>query len=229
MIRARVACLGLALAVANLGCATSGGPDANLCALLGAVAGAGAGAAIGADTSSGSDSNDMIVGGSAGLVGGALVSWVLCKAFEPNAETAMAPSPPPPAPPPRRAAPPPSRPRGGEAVRERIVLRGVNFDFDKAEIRGDAAVILDEAASILNRTRGVGVRVEGHTDSTGPAAYNQNLSERRAAAVKRYLVERGVSASRLQTVGMGENNPIASNDTRDGRSVNRRVELQVLE
>jgi OOP family OmpA-OmpF porin len=122
-------------------------------------------------------------------------------------------------------APPPAPMERGE----RIVLRGVNFDFDKATIRPDAAVILDEAASILNRNPGPRIRVAGHTDSTGPEAYNQVLSERRADAVKQYLVGQGVSASRLETVGYGESNPIASNETRDGRALNRRVELQVLE
>jgi OOP family OmpA-OmpF porin len=125
--------------------------------------------------------------------------------------------------------PAPAPPQRPAEVGERIVLRGVNFDFDKADIRPDAAVILDEAASILNRNSRQRVRVAGYTDSTGPEAYNQVLSERRADSVKRYLVGQGVSGSRLETVGYGESNPIASNSTRDGRALNRRVELQVLE
>ena len=109
---------------------------------------------------------------------------------------------------------------------EKIVLRGVNFDFDKADIRPDAAVILDEAASLLGQSSG-SVSVGGHTDSVGADAYNQGLSERRAAAVKDYLVGKGVDSSRLSTAGYGEANPIASNDTADGRALNRRVELNL--
>ena len=112
---------------------------------------------------------------------------------------------------------------------ERIVLRGVNFDFDKSEIRPDAAVILDEAVSILSGKPDVQVRVAGHTDHTGPDAYNQGLSERRAASVVKYLTEHGIAASRLSSVGYGESRPIATNETREGRALNRRVELEVLE
>ena len=109
------------------------------------------------------------------------------------------------------------------------MLRGVNFDFDKWEIRPDAAIILDEVVSLLSGRPDVEVRVEGHTDATGPEAYNQGLSERRAASVRKYLVEGGIAASRLTSAGLGESRPIATNDTREGRALNRRVELQVLE
>ena len=116
-----------------------------------------------------------------------------------------------------------------EVVAERIVLRGVNFDFDKAEIRPDAAVILDEVVSILSGKPDVQVRIEGHTDSTGPEDYNQGLSERRADSVRTYLVEQGIAEAQLTSVGFGESKPISTNDTREGRALNRRVELQVLE
>jgi OOP family OmpA-OmpF porin len=116
-----------------------------------------------------------------------------------------------------------------EGVAEKIVLRGVNFDFDKAEIRPDAAIVLDEVVSILSGRPEVRVRVEGHTDATGPEAYNQGLSERRATSVLEYLVEHGIGAARLRAVGHGETKPIANNDTREGRALNRRVELQVLD
>ena len=106
------------------------------------------------------------------------------------------------------------------------MLRGVNFDFDKATIRPDAAVILDEAASMLSSHSG-NVTVSGYTDSVGTDVYNQGLSERRANAVKEYLVGKGIDASRLTTMGYGESNPIASNDTADGRALNRRVELNL--
>ena len=107
------------------------------------------------------------------------------------------------------------------------MLRGVNFDFDKSNIRPDAAVILDEAASMLSEHPSGNVTVAGHTDSIGTEVYNQGLSERRAKSVKDYLVGKGVEASRLSTVGYGESNPIASNSTKDGRALNRRVELNL--
>jgi outer membrane protein OmpA-like peptidoglycan-associated protein len=113
-------------------------------------------------------------------------------------------------------------------VEKRIVLRGVQFDFDSAEIRPEAEVILDEAARVLRENRKVRVEIAGHTDSTGPEAYNQALSERRAASVKDYLVAQGVDADRLSAVGFGESQPVADNGTRDGRAQNRRVELNVL-
>jgi OOP family OmpA-OmpF porin len=116
--------------------------------------------------------------------------------------------------------------REPEAAAEKIVLRGVNFDFDKSNIRPDAAVILDEAVSALSGSSSA-VSVEGHTDWVGTDAYNQGLSERRANSVKRYLVEHGIDESRLSTVGYGESRPIASNETREGRALNRRVELLV--
>jgi OOP family OmpA-OmpF porin len=106
------------------------------------------------------------------------------------------------------------------------VLRGVNFDFDKANIRPDAGVILDEAVRILSEDNSR-VSIEGHTDAIGTDAYNQRLSERRANSVKTYLVEHGIDGSRLSTVGYGESRPIASNQTREGRALNRRVELNV--
>ena len=73
------------------------------------------------------------------------------------------------------------------------------------------------------------VEVAGHTDSTGAEEYNQGLSERRANSVKDYLVSKGVQAQRLQAKGYGESMPVASNDTKEGRAENRRVELIVLD
>jgi outer membrane protein OmpA-like peptidoglycan-associated protein len=131
--------------------------------------------------------------------------------------------PPPPAPPPPvvAAAPPPA------PVKKKIVLRGVNFDFDKYNIRPDAAPILDEAAKTLKEYGDVTVSVDGYTDWIGSEEYNQRLSERRAAAVKDYLVGQGVSATRMTARGFGKTNPVASNETAEGRAQNRRVELIV--
>jgi outer membrane protein OmpA-like peptidoglycan-associated protein len=110
---------------------------------------------------------------------------------------------------------------------KKIVLRGVNFDFDKSTLRADAIPILDEAARTLTAESTLLVSVEGHTDSRGTDAYNESLSQRRANTVRKYLADHGVDASRLSVVGHGESKPVASNDTDDGRAQNRRVELLV--
>jgi outer membrane protein OmpA-like peptidoglycan-associated protein len=137
-------------------------------------------------------------------------------------------APPPPAPPVAQAAPaPPPPPPPPPPAKRKMILRGVNFDFDKSNIRADARPVLDEAINILNTESGISVVAEGHTDSVGTDAYNKRLSERRARAVKDYLVKGGISSSRIETVGYGESQPVASNDTADGRAQNRRVELKV--
>lgn len=134
--------------------------------------------------------------------------------------------PPPPPPPPPRAQPPPPPPPAPAPAR--IVLRGVNFAFDSAEIDPSSSVVLDVVAQTLRDNPGFRVRVEGHTDSVGADAYNQQLSQRRAESVRRYLVGQGVSAARLEAAGYGESRPVTSNDTEEGRSLNRRVELNRL-
>jgi OOP family OmpA-OmpF porin len=144
-----------------------------------------------------------------------------CNLFGDNQECGA--PPPPPAPPPRPVAPAPAP---APDTCGRIVLRGVNFAFDKSDIDAASAVVLDAAAEQLQECPNVAVRVEGHTDWIGTDAYNQGLSERRAEAVRSHLVSRGVSASRLTAVGYGESQPIASNETDEGRALNRRVELK---
>lgn len=223
----RLRILGALVAVvfAVTACA-NGRPKPLTCAAVGAVAGAVAGGKIGHEGPPNYDYGDWenvgIAAGGAAVLGTA--GYFLCKAL---AKEEAAPPPPPPPPPPApsaKPAPPPMEPQ----VAEKIILRGVNFDFDKSNIRPDAAVILDEAANILTTShKGAHVRIEGYTDWTGPEAYNQGLSERRARSVRDYLVAHGVEASRLTTVGYGESNPIADNTTREGRALNRRVELQV--
>jgi outer membrane protein OmpA-like peptidoglycan-associated protein len=103
----------------------------------------------------------------------------------------------------------------------------VLFDFDKADIRADAAHALAELAAVIRAYKGA-VRLEGHTDGKGAADYNQKLSERRAASVKQWLVEREqIAAARMTTQGFGKTKPVASNDTDAGRQKNRRVEVVI--
>lgn len=106
-----------------------------------------------------------------------------------------------------------------------LVLEGVNFDFDKAVIRPQDYAKLDQDIDALKAWGDVDVEVAGHTCSIGTEEYNLGLSQRRAEAVRNYLVSKGVSADRLTARGYGEARPVASNATREGRAQNRRVEL----
>jgi OOP family OmpA-OmpF porin len=101
----------------------------------------------------------------------------------------------------------------------------VFFDFDKAVIKPGFAPMLEKVAEIMESEPNLKVNVEGHTDSVGSEEYNQGLSERRAKAVVKNLVDNGVSADRLKAVGMGELKPAYPNDTPENRAKNRRVEL----
>lgn len=116
-----------------------------------------------------------------------------------------------------------------EPPAEDIVLQGVKFEFDKAVLTPNAKIILDDVANVLSTAESVRAEVQGHTDSKGPEAYNQKLSQRRADSVKKYLVDKGIDGGRLETKGFGESDPIADNGTSEGRAKNRRVELKVLD
>lgn len=99
------------------------------------------------------------------------------------------------------------------------------FDFDSAKIRPDAIPILDKAVAWLNEFPTVKGVIEGHTDSRGSEEYNQGLSERRAKAVYDYLVDKGINKFRLTYKGYGESRPVATNETDEGRQLNRRIVL----
>jgi outer membrane protein OmpA-like peptidoglycan-associated protein len=108
----------------------------------------------------------------------------------------------------------------------RLDLYGIHFDFDKATLHRQTAALVRDIGEMLKDNPTWTLSIEGHTDSIGDAGYNQGLSERRAAAVITALVNRhGVAAPRLQSVGRGESNPKTTNDTLQGRAINRRVEL----
>jgi outer membrane protein OmpA-like peptidoglycan-associated protein len=108
------------------------------------------------------------------------------------------------------------------------VLEGVEFDYDKATLRPEAAAILDKAADALQHWSSANIEVAGHTDNKGSDDYNMKLSEQRAEAVRNYLISKGVAAERLSAKGYGETKPVADNNTEEGRFKNRRVELQRL-
>ncbi len=108
-----------------------------------------------------------------------------------------------------------------------VSLQGVHFDNDSSALTSEAKSILGSAVGAINARSSSLIDVEGHTDSRGSDSYNQSLSERRAQSVADYLASQGVSASSLNPIGMGEGSPVASNDTREGRAQNRRVEVTI--
>jgi putative exosortase-associated protein (TIGR04073 family) len=101
------------------------------------------------------------------------------------------------------------------------------FPVGSAQLSKPAQARLQEVARVLRNTPKAQVVVAGYTDSTGTAAYNQELSRKRAEAVRTYLVRQGVGSQRIELVGFGESAPVASNDTSSGRTSNRRVEIEV--
>jgi outer membrane protein OmpA-like peptidoglycan-associated protein len=110
----------------------------------------------------------------------------------------------------------------------RARIYGINFDPDSDRIRDESKPTLDRIAALLKAKAGWKLAIEGHTDSTSTAQHNQELSERRAASVRAYLVTSGVDAARLASKGLGASKPAASNATEMGRAQNRRVELVKL-
>jgi outer membrane protein OmpA-like peptidoglycan-associated protein len=109
-----------------------------------------------------------------------------------------------------------------------IMPGNITFNTNEFAIRPDFYPVLDSVAQVLAKYKDTRLVVNGHTDSTGAADYNYNLSNRRAASVSNYLATRGVDQGRLISQGMGPSQPIASNDTETGRAQNRRVELQIV-
>lgn len=108
----------------------------------------------------------------------------------------------------------------------RVTTRGILFDVNSDAIRSESAPALEEIGSMLRDHPDLRISIEGHTDSDGEEAFNRELSERRAASVKRLLVDTfGIDAARLETAGHGESVPVAPNDSAEGKQQNRRVEL----
>ena len=108
------------------------------------------------------------------------------------------------------------------------IYKDVQFDFDKSNLKPSSYPTLDEIAAGLKAQPTVKVEVQGHTDSIGKADYNEDLSERRAKSVVKYLIDKGIAPERLVPEGYGETRPIATNKTAEGRARNRRVELKPL-
>ncbi|MBN1292856.1 MAG: OmpA family protein [Candidatus Latescibacteria bacterium] len=105
---------------------------------------------------------------------------------------------------------------------------GILFQTNSYELDSPAISNIEQLANILKKYEDTDILVDGHTDSTGSDEYNQTLSERRAKSVAVHLVSNGIMNQRIMTIGHGETEPVASNDTPDGRRLNRRVEIAIM-
>ncbi len=117
----------------------------------------------------------------------------------------------------------------GCKLQETIVLKGVTFATASAELIGDSPQVLDEVVETLRRNSELKLEIAGYTDNTGNHDYNVHLSQQRAEAVRDYLVAQGIAADRLTAKGYGPADPVADNDSEDGRATNRRVALHIIE
>lgn len=169
----------------------------------------------------------------------ALVALGACKK---KPQVAAAPEPAPQPQPTQPAAPPPSQPtcdaacvaaRDAEAKRAAIaaataaLTAAVYFDYDRSDITDDARAKLDAKVPVLTQNTGVRIRIAGHTDSRGSDEYNLALGQRRAAAAKRYLTDRGIDGSRIEIVSFGEERPTCTDEAEDCWSRNRRDEFEI--
>ncbi len=178
----------------------------------GAVIGAGTGAAVGAVVGNqvGSTAKGAIVGAAVGGAAGAIIGHQMdqqAKSIDQNVEGATV-----------------------SRVGEGIVVtfdNGILFDFDSSNLRSTARENLGALADNLNKYPNTDVTILGHTDATGSDSYNQALSQRRAASAAQYLRSMGVGDDRISTRGLGESDPVASNDSAEGRQLNRRVEVVI--
>lgn len=118
--------------------------------------------------------------------------------------------------------------RIGEGIHLVLGENSVNFDFNKATLTSKAKQNLDKLVPVFKEYADTNIKIYGFTDSKGADEYNLNLSNQRATAVKNYLATKGLVSSRFTVVGMGEAEPIATNDTEAGRSLNRRVEFAIV-
>jgi outer membrane protein OmpA-like peptidoglycan-associated protein len=177
-------------------------------AAIGAVAGAVAGAVIG--NQSGSNRTGAVVGAAAGAAVGAAIGRRMDKQEQELRQIEGVEV---------------TRPSEGE-INVRLNNK-ILFDTDSSELRAASRTTLDELAQNFRQYPDNRLIVEGHTDSTGTDQHNQSLSERRASSVADYLIDRGIAASAITVYGFGEMRPTATNDTPEGRQLNRRVDIHI--
>ena len=180
-------------------------------ATKGAVIGAGAGAAAGAVLAKKNKAAAIIFGAAVGGLAGGLIGHYMDKQAEKirqDLEGAKV-----------------------ERVGEGILVTfdsGILFDINSSALKTATRSNLDKLSGTLNKYDDTDVRVLGHTDNTGTDSYNMALSKKRASSVKTYLVDKSVTSGRLATQGLGETDPIATNETVEGRELNRRVEIVIV-
>ena len=134
----------------------------------------------------------------------------------------------PPPPPPEPEPEPPAKKRVTVTADHIVISEKIQFDFNKATIKAESHGLLDEIVQVFKENPHIReVEVIGHTDSDGSDRYNKKLSDKRAAAVRQYLVDHGIAEGTLLSKGMGEEQPIASNETDEGKATNRRVEFKI--
>ncbi|MFY0605330.1 MAG: OmpA family protein [Cyclobacteriaceae bacterium] len=110
----------------------------------------------------------------------------------------------------------------------KAALAGVEFKTDSDELIGDSESKLDAVVALMKKHPDFKLKISGYSDNTGDSAYNLELSDKRAHAAESYIIEKGVSASRVMAKGYGEENPVADNSTAEGRAKNRRVEFELV-
>jgi outer membrane protein OmpA-like peptidoglycan-associated protein len=177
-------------------------------AVIGAAAGGAAGAAVG--NANGSTAKGAIIGAAVGGIAGAVIGHQMdqqAKEIKQNIPGAVV-------------------ERVGEGLQVTFAS-GLLFDFDSDVLRTGARSNLATFAKSLDKYPGTDVLVVGHTDNKGTNVYNASLATRRAASAQHYLASEGVASGRLRSVGRGESEPIATNDTDAGRQANRRVEIAI--
>jgi outer membrane protein OmpA-like peptidoglycan-associated protein len=108
-----------------------------------------------------------------------------------------------------------------------MVLNNIFFDFDRSSLRADSKPELARVLAVLKQNPSMKIEISGHTDNKGSAAYNLKLSEARAKSVVDFLVSAGIDKNRLTYTGLGFSEPVASNDTEEGRQLNRRIEFKI--
>ncbi len=118
--------------------------------------------------------------------------------------------------------------RAADAGPDHVILDGVNFDTNKATIRPESYPQLDRVVTYMMHKKKARIQIAGHTDNVGKKAANKLLSEQRAKACRDYLISKGIAADRIEAVGYGDEQPIALNDTEEGRQQNRRIEASDL-
>lgn len=215
MMRNAIA-LGLVAALALPACTTLDlytGEEKTSKATYGAIIGAAAGAAIGSASSRKDRTQKAMIGAGIGALAGAAVGNYM---DQQEAELRK-----------RLQGTGVSVTRQGD----NLILNmpgNITFDVDRDEVKASFYEVLNSVAIVLKKYDKTAILIAGHTDSTGTDSYNQQLSQRRAQSVGAYLQGQGIQAVRIDAVGYGESQPIASNDTAAGRAANRRVELTLV-